>query len=211
MRDLKPPFQFDLRELVARARHHINDRVSGVSVNLPFVSFSVNPEAAEKKIAKEIVIRLADRRVLNVFECCDDCIDKALASLQEIRQLLVNKQVELSNSTGSGLYLITEFMLEAIRQFCTFEENLHNQKDFSLEMPPHFKGHDTKEQYFAALEMLRAHLHRCLRQVSIIADSKIPKISDHMRYDQAWQIDAYLKPALESEVSMKRRDSVDRR
>ena len=62
MRDLKPPFRFDLRELVSRARRRINDRVSGVSINLPFVSFSVTPEATEKKVAKEIVIRLADRR-----------------------------------------------------------------------------------------------------------------------------------------------------
>ena len=50
MRDSKPPFQFDLRDLVARARRHINKRVSGVSINLPFVSFTVNPEAAGERL-----------------------------------------------------------------------------------------------------------------------------------------------------------------
>ena len=50
--------------------------------------------------------------------------------------------------------------------------------------------------YFAALEMLRAHLHRVLRQVAEIASVKIPKIADHMRYDAAWQIEAYIPPAL---------------
>jgi hypothetical protein len=33
--------------------------------------------------------------VLSACECCDDCIDRALASLQEIRRTLVDKQVEL--------------------------------------------------------------------------------------------------------------------
>jgi hypothetical protein len=81
MRDLKPPFKFDFRSLLTLARESLNDRVAGVSINLPFLTLSVQPEATETKVAKEIVIRLSDRRVLNAFECCDDCIDKALASL----------------------------------------------------------------------------------------------------------------------------------
>jgi len=85
MRDLKPPFKFDFRVLLTRAREGLNDRVSGVSIKLPFLTFSVQPEATETKVAKEIVIRLADRRVLNAFECCDGCIDNALASLQKMR------------------------------------------------------------------------------------------------------------------------------
>lgn len=200
MRNLKPPFQFDLHELVLRARRQFNDSVSGVSINLPFVSFSVAPQAAEKKAAKEIVIRLADRRVLNAFECCDDCIDKALASLQEIRSFLVDKQVDLSNFTEGSLYLAIEFMLESIWQFFTFEEKLQNRRGFRPELSRHFRGPEIKEKYFAALEMLRAHLHRCLLQVAAIADIKIPKISDHMRYNQKWQMEAYAEPALKSSI-----------
>jgi len=37
----------------------------------------------ERTVARELVIRLKDRRVISAFECCDDCIDRALASLGE--------------------------------------------------------------------------------------------------------------------------------
>ena len=193
MRNQELPFQFDLRNILARARRNINDHVSGITINLPFVSFSVKPESTEKKIAKELVIRIADKRVLNSFECCDECINQALASLQEIRSLLVDKQVELANLADGSLYLLIELMLEAIRQFFTFTERLKFQQDFPLELPSHFPVPDKREKYFAALEMLRAHLHRCLIQISKIANTKIPKISDNMRYDEGWQKEAYIR------------------
>lgn len=194
MCDLKPPFKFDFRSLLSLARERLNDRVAGVSIKLPFLTFSVKPEATETKVAKEIIIRLADRRVLNTFECCDDCIDRALSSLQQIRAFLVDKQVELSGVPSGSLYLITELMLEAIRQFFTFEERLQNRKDNMLELPRHFRRGENREQYFAALEMLRAHLHRCLLQVATISGTSIPKISAHMRYDSTWQLEAYEDP-----------------
>jgi len=200
MRNVIPPFKFDLRDLFARARQQINDRISGVSIRLPFITFSVQPEETEKRIAKEILIRLADRRVLNAFECCDNCIENALASLREIRSLLVDKQVEMANLTNTALYLLTELMLEAIRQFFTYEERLHDNKTTGLELPGRFRLLDTREQYFSALEMLRAHLHRCLLQVSAIAGITIPKIVDHVRYDQNWQLEAYEKPLIEAEA-----------
>lgn len=198
MRGSRPPFQFDLRDLLARAYRHVSNHVSGVTINLPFVSFSVNPGATERKIAKEILIRLADKRVLNAFECCDDCIDQALASLHEIRSFLVDKQVELADFTDGALYLLVELMLEAIRQFFTFEERLRTQSGVHFNRAPRCRAPATRDKYFAALEMLRAHLHRCLLQVSAIADTELPKISDHMRYDQAWQTEAYVKLTTES-------------
>jgi hypothetical protein len=174
--------------------------VGSVSINLPFLSFSLNPDDLEKRVAREIIIRLSDKRVLNAFECCDNCIDNALSSLQEIRRILVDKQVELSSSPDSPLYLLIELQVEAIRQFLTFEQRLNESstperlpRDTSTEFR---RPHHVKEKYFAALEMLRAHLHRCLFQVSKIADTAIPKIADHMRYDEAWQIEAYEEPTL---------------
>jgi hypothetical protein len=199
MRDVKPPFKFDLRDLLMRARQLVNDRVSGISIKLPFLTFSVQPEATEERVAKEIVIRLADRRVLNTFECCDDCIDKALTSLQEIRSLLVDKQVELANLTNTALFILTELMLEAIRQFFTYEEHLRNRREVAIDSRRRFRPHDNRKQYFSALEMLRAHLHRCLLQVSAIAGGDIPKILDHIHYDQAWQLEAYERPAIEAD------------
>lgn len=198
MKDLKPPFKFDLRSQIDDARRKFNSRVGSVSVNLPFISFSLNPNDLEKRVASEIVIRMADRRVLNAFECCDNCIDQALSSLQEIRRILVDKQVELSEATDSALYLLVEFQVEAIRQFLTFEQRLNSAApsgDMPSDRPAsRSRPADVKEQYFAALEMLRAHLHRCVVQVSRIADTEIPKICDYMRYDEAWQLEAYEKP-----------------
>jgi hypothetical protein len=124
MRDLEPPFQFDLSALLQKARRTFQKRVEGVSISLPFVSFSVRPEDREKRVAREVVIRLADRRVLNASECCDGCIDQALASLQEIRTLLVDQQVELADLTDGALYLLLDLMREGIRQFLTFEQQI---------------------------------------------------------------------------------------
>jgi hypothetical protein len=171
--------------------------VGSVSVNLPFLSFSLNPDDLEKRIARELVIRITDKRVLNAFECCDTRIDQALSSLQEIRHILLDKQVELSGVLDSPLYLLIELQVEAIRQFLTFEQKLNEyasrdpllvESSSGFKRPPPVRRH-----YFAALEMLRAHLHRCLVQVSKIADTTIPKISSNMRYDDAWQLEAYEK------------------
>lgn len=179
MKKLNPPFKFNLSKQITKARQHLNDRVTGVTINLPFISFPISPQDTEQKIAKEIVIRLADRRVLNAFECCDECIEQALNSLQEIRRFLVDKQVELMNLSDGGLYLLIEFQIEGIRQFLTFEENLNSVQD--------------RDEYLAALEMLRQHLFRCLVQISKIADIDIPKIAPNMRYDEVWQPEAYVQ------------------
>lgn len=180
MREVMPPFKFDISALLARLRR-LPVTVDGLSISLPFLSVNIKPLDVERKVAREIVIRLADRRVLNSFECCDDCIDHAITSLQEIRRLLVDKQVELSDRPDSPLYLLIELMAEAIRQFFTFEQRLNR----SLE---------TRQVYFFALEMLRAHIHRVLLQTSKIAEIQIPKIAPHMRYDEIWQLDAYESP-----------------
>jgi hypothetical protein len=87
------PFKFKLAPLLERAQH-LPARIDGISIRLPFVNVTVKPDNVERKVAREIVIRLADRRVLNSFECCDGCIESALKSLQEIRSILVDKQVE---------------------------------------------------------------------------------------------------------------------
>src|SRR5882724_11623007 len=96
--ELPMPFKFKLARLLERAQH-LPAKIDGVSLRLPFVNVTVKPDNVEQKVAREIVIRLADRRVLNSFECCDGCIESALKSLQEIRSILVNNQVELSDRT----------------------------------------------------------------------------------------------------------------
>lgn len=194
MRNLPPPFKFDLSGLVQKARRHARKRLDGITINLPFVSLSVRPDDLEQKAAREIVIRLADKRVLNAFECCDSCVEQALNSLQEIRRMLVDKQVALSDQTDGAVYLIVEFMLEAIRQFFTFEETLRTANpNFPGDFHTRAHRHDL-QPYFAALEMLRGHLFRCLTQIALAAGTTIPKIAQNMRYEDAWQLDAYRTP-----------------
>lgn len=184
-RDLKPPFKFDVSGIVDRLRK-LPVSVDGITITLPFVEVAVKADNIEKKVAREVVIRLADRRVLNAFECCDSCVEQALKSLQEIRQIIVDKQVELSGKTDGVLYLLLDSVRDAIRQFLTFEQRLGVE---------HRRGHHNPALYFAGLEMLRAHVYRTLLQVAKIADMEIPGISDGMRYDSQWQLEAYQKPA----------------
>jgi len=180
-RDLKPPFKFDIGGIVDRLRK-LPVSVDGVTITLPFVEVTLKPDGLERKVAREVVIRLADRRVLNAWECCDGCIDNALKSLLEIRQTIVEKQVELSSKTDGVLFLLLDSIRDAIRQFLTFEQRLTRRSS------------ESRELYFAALEMLRAHIHRSLIQISKIADVEIPGISASMRYDDNWQLEAYKKP-----------------
>ena len=44
--------------------------------------------------------------------------------------------------------------------------------------------------------MLRGHLQRCLLQVAKIADVKPPKLTQHLSYDEVWQLEAYEKPLM---------------
>jgi hypothetical protein len=87
-------FHFD--ELFQKAQRLAKKHGGTVTLRLPFISLAVNPDDVEKKVARELMVRLLDRRVLSSKECCDNCIDNSLASIQEIRKVLVDKQVELS-------------------------------------------------------------------------------------------------------------------
>lgn len=186
MRNLKPPFKFDLAKVIRRVRK-LPVSVDGVKISLPFVEVTVKRDRLERKVAREIVVRLADRRVLNASECCDGCIDQALVSLQKIRKIVVDKQVELADKADGPLYALLDSVREAIKQFLTFEQHL-TKRDFR-----------SRDLYFAGLEMLRAHIHRTLLQISKIAVMEIPEISAPMRYDDHWQIEAYKNPSLSAE------------
>jgi hypothetical protein len=194
------PFKFDLSDLLKRARSQAH-RVGDVTINLPFVSFAVSPKNREKQIAREIVIRLRDRRVLSAWECCDNCIDHALASLCEVRQILVNKQVELSDAQGGPLYLLIDAMLIGIRQFMTYEELLRRSPD----APPHprfgtSRLPEHRQDYFEGLELLRGHLSRCLGQVAAIGSIGTPSEGLIANYQGPWDERAYV-PATKATTS----------
>src|SRR3546814_16799655 len=87
-----PPSATRLNNLVPDPTPFVSVGLIGnVTINLPFVSVDVSPKDRERSVARDVVIRLRDRRVLCAWECCDSCIDQALASLQEIRRTIVDK------------------------------------------------------------------------------------------------------------------------
>jgi len=112
--------------------------------------------------------------------------------------MLLDKKVELSAFSDGPLFLILDYMLDAIRQFITFEESLSSRP----ETPGVRPGYDrekfqfNKHEYFAALEMLRAHLHRCLQQVAAVAGLERTAVTANLKYDHVWQLEAYVRPEL---------------
>lgn len=184
MEEIKTDLKFNFQSLLSRKIKQAKDSIDNITINLPYISFSIKPKNKEKTVAKEIIIRLSDKRVLNSRECCDDCIKNAILSIDEIRQLLVDKQVELMDYTDSILYLIIEMILESIRQFFTYIEKYKLELDFD-------KFFRKKEIYFGAIELLRSHIYRCLIQISKIAEIKIPKIQNYVRYNEKWELSYY--------------------
>lgn len=192
-----PLFRFDIRDAVTRLRSAA--RVDGVAIRLPGLSINVKVENIERCVAREIVIRLADRRVLNSRECCDSCVSNALASLEKVRSLLVDKQVELADFTEGALYLLISIALEGIRQFLSYEERTkHHARrlspgtdvDEDAEFPA--PGFFYRDRYRTGLELLRGHIYRTLEQIAAIADVRVPKIPPEMRYLPDWPREAYL-------------------
>lgn len=189
--------KFDMTDLLGRARRQVTSRLGDVTLTLPFVSIAVNPKDREREIARELVIRLQDRRVLSAWECCDNCIERALSSLQEIRQMLIDKQVELSDVSDGPLYLLIDAMRLGIRQFLTYEELLKQNDGCSILVSGTLVGHQKRGgAYFDALEVLRGHLSRCLGQVAAIAGMENLTNGLIANYQGAWPLEEYVPPVL---------------
>ncbi|MBU1936156.1 hypothetical protein KKG05_02055 [bacterium] len=169
--------KFDVSSVLQRVKHLPKPKIKGVSINLPFISVDFTALDEERKIAKEILIRMRDKRILVASECCDDCIKHALNSLQDIRTLLVNKQVELPDEK-SALFLLFDLMLAGIRQFLTFTE--------------HFDPHIHRHEYFGALEILRGHLLRCIAEIAKVGNTP-PQLSNRLNFNPKWDKQIYIK------------------
>ena len=190
------PLQFDISKSIKKARKFLNKHVDGISIQIPFVSFSIKPTDIERKVARELLIRLPDKRVLNAKECCDGCIDNSLTSLQEVRQILVEKQVDLADYHDGGLYLLIELMAEVVRQFLTYEESLKGHEGYPKpkDNSEFHRATEIREAYFEVLNQLRFHIHSCLTQVSKIAEMETPKVDSYLKSDDEWMLSLYLKP-----------------
>jgi hypothetical protein len=198
MRTSAVPFQFEISEVLTKARSIAAKHVANVTLNLPFISIPVNPKDREKQIAREVVIRLRNRRVLSARECCDDCIDRALKSLQEIRVFLVEKEVELSDFHDGPLFLLVDMMAIGIRQFLTFEQRLRRVPE-GLRCAVEYRDQRLREahqRYFDGLEVLRDHLSHCLGQVAVMADITVAANGVIENYRGDWNLEHYKPPAL---------------
>lgn len=162
--------RFDVREILkrlSRTASRAKRQVDSVSVNLPLgTNITFKPNTVETDTAKEIVIFLSDRRVLDSGECCEDCVEAALKSIGEIREFLVQKQLALKNESDSILFMLIEVILTEIRQFQTYAQKL---------APAGQTAHleRAKENYYVALNRLRGELLAILAQIANIAKMPI--------------------------------------
>jgi hypothetical protein len=185
-------FQFDVSEVVARAMRAPPASNAATAFTLPFVTVLADRSPLERRIANELLIRLGDRRVLNSWECCDNCIDDALRSLQEIRSILLERRIELACEPTGILSHMIELMLTAIRQFLTFEQSLRSVGMAKTNPAEEFyRPHEDRQIYFDALEQLRGHLSRCLGQVAVVAGLNVPSDGFIAGYQGPWQMEAY--------------------
>lgn len=184
-------FQLTIADGLTVLARRADARPSAVQLDLPFISVLVHPTASDRALARELLARMGDRRVLNASECCDNCIDLALKSLQEIRGFLLDLQVKLSNADDSVLAPLVTLMAGPIRQFLTFEQTL-------IDTDGPVDGRDrpwaVKEAYFGALEVLRGHISRCLGQVATIAGVDAPSDGLIPAYRGPWPLADYIDP-----------------
>lgn len=188
------PMEFDFSQFFTPLNNLISRNLKGVSINILGITFSFDYSKDDEKIAKEILVFLADKRVLNSKECCDNCIKDSIESILDIRKFLVQKQIELIGYETQPLFLIVEFLLETVRQFLTHSEKIkksyaaaHSQKS---DLIMHY---GEKEAFFSALEIFRTHIHSCFVQIAKIAKINTPKIQFRLEAQNEWHTPIYKK------------------
>ncbi|GAB1536323.1 hypothetical protein ADMFC3_19540 [Geovibrio sp. ADMFC3] len=194
MQRIAAMFKFEISKILKEAQIKFNKHVDGITISFPFISFSLKPTEREKIVARELLIRLSDKRVLSSTECCDNCIDNSLTSLQEIRKVLIDSQVKLSDYYDGGLYLLIELIAEGVRQFITYEEYLRTKMKEDVIHRENYRSPHIQEQYFSILEQLRTHIRSCLTQIANIADMETPKTESYLKADNKWLLSIYKKP-----------------
>jgi hypothetical protein len=84
-------------------------------------------------------------------------------------------------------------MAAGIRQFMTFEEGLRATADdiTRRDQQERHRAPQLRDQYFAALELLRDHLSHCVRQIAVIAKMGDNSESYLIGYEGPWRLSAY--------------------
>lgn len=185
---------FDVNNLITRARRIGSKQIGEATLHLPFVSVAVSPQDREKAAAGEVAIRTRDRRVLSGRECFDNCIDASVESLQEIRALMVDQQVALSDLRDGPLLMLTDIIRQGLRQFLTYEKHLRRAPDDDTPglLADVRWNAAVREAYFAGLEQLRGHISRSLHEVRKIGG--MPEGEKALDYATPWPLEQYVTP-----------------
>ena len=184
------PYKFRIPKYYAKiiSKNNINIKLDDISLSFPFIiNASFRFEKNIIDIARETIMALIDRRILNAKECCASCIYKALNSLKEIKSDLINTKKQLKNDINSPLFYFIDYMIISINSFFDFMER-NNLIDDKLDD----KDHDIKTVYFDALEIIRNHIAQCMNEIAKIAKMQIN--NEHyafMNGEIGWQENYY--------------------
>ncbi|MBI1944529.1 MAG: hypothetical protein HYS27_02465 [Deltaproteobacteria bacterium] len=166
----------DVRDLVSRARRWVSARVGGATITTGFISFPLVANDPERTAARQLVIRLRDKRVFTASDCCDGCVKNSIAALQEVRKILVEAQVQLANSHGGQLFWCTDYMRETIRAFLTWEERVRAADRPDARAPDeHYRDQVQTRRYIEQLDVLRAHVRVAMTGIAKIAEMELPE------------------------------------
>ena len=157
-----------------------NVALDSISLSFPFgVNIQIKPVESEIKIAREVIIKLIDRRILNAAECCAECIQRAIDSLKEIKADLIDIKCKLTDNINRPIYYFIDYIVLSINSFLDFIERY--KIDMEMNRPT----------YFDALEKLRRHIAKCMVEISKIGECKIDTTHYAFKNNAEWIYDNY--------------------
>ena len=163
----------------------IPTKIDSIGLSFPFgLNITYKPIDSIKEIAKVIIIKLIDRRILNSKECCGSCIEQSVLSLKEIKAVLINEKTKLIKQINTLLYYYVDYIIIAINTFFDFTERYYEKKE-------EYRG-----LYFDALEKIRNHVAKCMKEILKIAEYEITNTHYAFRdSDLIWHEQDYSKKA----------------
>jgi len=168
--------RIDVRGLKARARRWIKKRVTSGEINLGFITFQMETNDPERTGARELVIRLRDKRVFNASDCCDDCVKNSIESLQDVRQILVEAQVQLANLHEGQLFWLMDYVLVTLKAFLTWEERSRAGHPHGDNPDQHYRDRDRTDAYIRQLDVVRAHTRAAFAAFAAIAEMDLQNL-----------------------------------
>ena len=166
--------QIDVRDSVRRAGRWANVRTEGLVINTGFVSFRLTPLDCERTAARQLVVRLRDKRVFTASDCGDSCVQNSIDSLQGVREILVEAQAQLADLHDGQLFWLTDYARQTIRAFLTWEEQVRSAGGVDRPVGEHYRDPKRTREYIEQLDILRAHVRRAMTGIAGIANMELP-------------------------------------